>query len=317
MNRQGPEFGRRLFLEAAAVVLLAPNLLTVRTAAAQPLSAVNIVDPTEIPGPALGRMSVSWGGLKPSNPAESIRRALGNYGELIIRLGRRDVDPLGYFDQKLDRDADKPDIADRGFCPGAPKFAIWGPQVEGRGVRTFKGLSFNEFDQKAIGSWAYLGLAPVKNRDFSWDGKIITPRQFHTLNSELRDKNTPYSLDTSLSASGQPWMRPVFATQFWAEGNIVKGQVGVAEYDRSGEGSAFTSFNIGFSYRLNVDDPDDQGAWINQGNWNYGNLRGKIVGGLQINSDFSQVSAVYGDQRKKAVDLEVAGLVYGTKIIQE
>ncbi len=317
MNRLGPEFGRRFFLKAAALAVLSPNLLVARTTVASPLSAVSIVDNPDAPAPAFGRMSVPWGRLQPENATDSIRRALGNYGELVVRLGRKDVDPLGYFDQRAERQAGASDIADRGFCPGAPKFALWGPQVDGRGVVELRGLSFNEFDQKAIGSWAYLGLAPVEGRDFSWDGVAITPRQFHILNSELRDNNIPYSLDTALKASGQPWMRPAFATKFGVEEeNIVRGQVEVAEYDRSGVGSAFRSFGINFAYRLNVDDPSDQGGWINQGNWRYGTLNGRIVGGLQINPDFSQVSAAYGAQRE-AVDLEVAGLVYGTKITQE
>lgn len=279
------------------------------TAHAQPLTDVNIVDNPNAPPPAFGRMSVPWGPFQPASPAEDIRGALEKYGNLIRSLGRPDVDPRGYFESWANLYRGNPDIINMGICPGV-KFALWGPLIEGSGGISVAGTHFSEFEQEAVGAWGSLALAPVEGMDFD---PPFTPRQFHLLNTALRDQFIPYSLNTTSDPSGQPWMRPAFAVDFGTNGEIISGAVEVADYDR-GIGAGFRGFPIDFKYRLNEADPNDQGDWINQGRWDFNRRTGMIWSGLQVSPDYSQVSSVYAPQRV-AVDLDVVGLVVGTKVL--
>lgn len=283
---------------------------TIANAVSHTLLGVNIIDNPDAPQPAFGKMSVPWGPFQPASPAEDIRGALGKYGRLITSLGRRvDVDPLEYFENWANLYRDNPDIINMGICPGV-KFALWGPWIQGSGGISVADIYFNEFERKAVGAWASLALAPVAGMDFD---PPFTPRQFHLLNTALQDKLIPYSLNTTSDPNGQPWMRPAFAVDFGVNGETVSGAVEVAEYDR-GTGMEFRSFPIDFKYRLNEADPNDQGDWINQGQWSFNRRTGMIWSGLQVNTDYSQVSSMYGHQRV-AVDLDVAGLVVGTKVL--
>ena len=88
-------------------------------------------------------------------------------GYVIRASGRTDLNPQGQLRAQAGDIANRTDRASTGFCPGATKFALAGPLIQG-GITLF-GKDISEFNRKGAGAIVYSANG-LRQRD---DGSFV------------------------------------------------------------------------------------------------------------------------------------------------
>ncbi len=239
-------------------------------------------------------------------------------GHVIRASGRTDLDPQGQLRARADALANHPERASIGFCPGAIKFALAGPLIQG-GITLF-GKYISEFNRKGAGAIVYSanGLRQLDDGsfvDFGSSEKPITPKEFHMLVRDITELGIPFAVNTKTQRYGLPWWRAA-SEAFYSKTRFgtISGILRVGEYLKlDQEGRPYRYIELPFEYRLNTEDPNDAGSWLK------GNER--IWAAFQVSSDLNAITTnrelrstrnLFGGT-KDAMD--AAGLIFGTKVL--
>lgn len=276
---------------------------------------IQIIDNPKPPVLANGSTSIPWCPLSEKAGAGYTVHDSGGIADSLrhvsLALGNT-LDPQSQLRDEAKAKENSPGIDSRGFCPGATKFALAGPLIQG-GITLF-GRHIDEFNRKGVGAMLYSanGLRQLGDGsfvDFGSSEKPITPREFHILVKDITELGIPFAVNTKTQRYGLPWWRAAFEALYSKTSyGTISGRLRTGEYLKPGQVGFHKYVELPFEYRLNTDDPNDSGSWVR------GNER--IWAGFQVSPDPNAISANKElASTRNFIDPVAAGLIIGTKVI--